>query len=102
VKTAEENAQFYRRKFAEAREADLLDQKRVVNVVLAESARAPEPVRSRSLGFFLAIGLLAAAGSGAVAGFAAERLDHSVHTPLELERYTSVPVLACVPQLKDV
>ena len=101
VKTAEENAQVYRRKYAEAREADLLDQKRVVNVVVAEGARPPEPVPSRSLGYFLAIGLLAAAGGGAAAGLAAERLDHSLHTPLELERCTAAPVLACIPHLKD-
>ena len=101
VKTAEENAQFYHRKYAEAQDAGLLDQKRVLNVVVAEGPRPPAPVRSRSLGFLLAAGFLAAAGGGAAAGFAAERLDHAVHTPRELEGCTSLPVLACIPRLKD-
>src|SRR6185503_1510272 len=53
VKAAEEIFLLYRKKYAEAREAELLDRNRVLNVSLAESPRAPTRVEKRSLAFYL-------------------------------------------------
>jgi uncharacterized protein involved in exopolysaccharide biosynthesis len=100
VKAAEDNARLYRKKYEEAREADLLDQRRLVNVVVAEQPSAPAPVRSQKLWYFLGVGLLLAVGSGAAAGFASERLDHSIHSPPDLESCTGLAVLACIPQAR--
>ena len=100
VKAAEENSLYYRKKYAEAREADLLDQKRVFNVSVAEGPRSPERVEKRGAWFYLAIGFLLAAAGASAAGFTAEMLDHSIHTPRQLENHSSLAVLACLPESK--
>jgi uncharacterized protein involved in exopolysaccharide biosynthesis len=98
VKTAEENFLLYRRKYIEAQEAENLDQKRVLNVSVAEGPRPPAPVEERSRWVYVAAGLAMAATVSLSAGFAAEALDHSVHSPRELENFSSLPVLACIPE----
>jgi uncharacterized protein involved in exopolysaccharide biosynthesis len=98
VKSAEESFLLYRRKYAEAQEAENLDQKRVLNVALAESPRPPAPVEKRSTWFYLGLGLVLAAAGGAAGGFAADLLDRSIHTPRQLERCSSLVVLACIPE----
>jgi uncharacterized protein involved in exopolysaccharide biosynthesis len=102
VKAAEENFLLYRKKYADAREAETLDQKRVLNVALVEEARPPARIEKRQLWFYLALGLLLATVGGAAAGFTVEILDHSVHTPRELEHCSSLAVLACVPESRQV
>ena len=101
VKTAEDDALLYAKKYAEAREADLLDQRRVLNVAVAEEARVPVQVESRSWWFLLAVGVLLGASLSTAAGFAAEGLDHSIHTPRQLEACAGARVLACIPQCRQ-
>ena len=98
VKAAEENFLLYRRKHAEAREAELLDRNRVLNVSLAEAPRPPTPVDKRSLGFYLGVSWILALAVAMAGGFAADVLDHSVHTPRQLEDCSSLVVLACIPE----
>ncbi len=97
VKIAEENFLLYRKKYAEAREAEALDQKRILNVALVEGPRGPVAVKQRRSWFYLAVGFVVAAVVSMAAGFAAESLDHSIHTPRELENCSSLAVLACLP-----
>jgi uncharacterized protein involved in exopolysaccharide biosynthesis len=101
VKTAEENFLLYRKKYAEAREAEELDQKRVLNVALAEGPRAPVRVYKRNLWFYLAMGFVVAAVCALGVGFAVESLDHSIHTPRQLETCSALPVLACLPESRQ-
>jgi uncharacterized protein involved in exopolysaccharide biosynthesis len=98
VKAAEENTLFYRKKYAEAREAELLDRSRVLNVSLSEGPRAPVRVEKRPLSFYLGLSWVLAMAVAAAGGFAAELLDHSVHTPRQLEDCSSLAVLACIPE----
>jgi uncharacterized protein involved in exopolysaccharide biosynthesis len=100
VKAAEENLLFYRRKHAEAREAELLDRSRVLNVSLAEAPRPPVRVEKRSLAFYLGVSGMLALALATSAAFAADRFDHSVHTPRQLEDCCSLAVLACIPELR--
>lgn len=100
VKAAEETFLLYRKKHAEAREAELLDRSRVVNVSLAERPGAPVRIERRSWRFYLGFGLLLALAAAAAGGFAAEMLDHSVHTPRDLEACASVVVLASIPETR--
>lgn len=100
VKSAEGDAQFYHKKYAEAREAELLDRNRVVNVFLAEGPRPPVRAERRSSWFYLGLGGVLAMAAATAGGFAVEMLDHSVHTPRQLERLTSLPVLASIPDSK--
>jgi len=101
VKAAEENLLFYRRKHAEARESELLDRNRVVNVSLAEGPREPVRTEKRSLRFYLAVAFSLAMAFGAAGGFAAELADRSVHTPRQLETWTALPVLACIAESRQ-
>ena len=97
MKAAEESHSLYRKKYAEAHEAEDLDRKRILNVALAEAPRAPSRAGGRGLWFYLAFGFLLAAAAGTTAACAAEALDHSIHTPRQLENCSSVVVLASIP-----
>ncbi len=98
VKTAEENDHFYRKKYAEAREAESLDQKRVLNVSVAERPGRPAPAPAGRTEYYLLIGSLLAISGALGAAFLVEMLDHSVHTPRELELCSAVTVLAAIPE----
>jgi uncharacterized protein involved in exopolysaccharide biosynthesis len=97
AKAAEENYLLYHRKGEEARISDALDERRILNVAVAQNASAPAlPAYSTSsyavLGFvlacFLSIGLVVAA----------EYLDPSYRTPDEVTRWLDLPVLAALPK----
>lgn len=98
VKAAEEIFLLYRKKYAEAKEAEMLDRNRVLNVSLAEAPRAPTRVEKRSLAFYLGWSWVLALAISMAAGFAADLLDHSIHTPRQLEGCSSLVVLACIPE----
>jgi len=98
VKAAEEIFLLYSKKYAEAREAELLDRNRVLNVSLAEAPRAPTRVEKRSLAFYLGWSWVLALAISMMAGFSTDLLDHSIHTPRQLEDCSSLVVLACIPE----
>lgn len=98
VKVVEEGYLLYRKKYAEAQDAEALDQKGVLNFAVAEGPQPPAPVEARGPGFYLAVGLVVAAGLSVSAGLGAELLDHSVHTPRQLENCSALAVLACIPE----
>ena len=98
AKVAEEGYLLYRKKYAEAQEAGTLDQRGVLNLALAEGPQPPAPAETRGLPFYLSVGVLLAAASGLAAGAGAELLDHSVHTPRQLESLSALEVLACIPE----
>ena len=96
-KAAEESLSLHQKKYAEAEAADKLNQERALSVPVAEPERTPAPVNRVRLWPYVAVGALVAAVGAAASGYVAERLDHSVHTPRELENLTSLTVLACIP-----
>jgi polysaccharide biosynthesis protein PslE len=97
VKTAEENYLLYVRKREEARISDLLDQKRIVNVSVAEAATVPAfPIRNWP--WILAFGLFGAGAASIGAAYAADRLDSTFHSPDDLGRYLDLRVLAAIPE----
>jgi polysaccharide biosynthesis protein PslE len=97
IKADEGNYLLYFNKQEEARIADALDNKRIVNVAIAEAATVPAlPVHSRWL-FVLLGGLLASLVSAGSA-FASDYFDPSFRTPSELETFLKVPVLASMPK----
>lgn len=97
VKTAEANYLLYAGKREEARISDLLDQKRIVNVSIAEAATVPAfPMRNWP--WILAFGFFGAGGAGIGAAYAADRLDPTFRSPDELSRYLDLKVLAAIPE----
>jgi len=96
-KAAEENYLLYVRKREEARMADALDDRGIVNVAIAEQAVAPAlPVWP---GWVVVMaGLVGATVSGMGLAFVADHLDAAFRTPDEVFAYLNAPVLASLPQ----
>jgi len=96
VKAAEDNYLLYVRKREEARISDALDNKRIVNVSIAEAATIPA-LPTGHLGWAVIGGLFAAGLTSVGAVYAADRLDPCFRSADELGRYLDVKVLASIP-----
>jgi uncharacterized protein involved in exopolysaccharide biosynthesis len=95
-KTAEDNYLLYVKKQEEARLADALDERGIVNVTVAEEPVAPAlPVWS--MWTVLAVGMIAAGVAGTGAAFVADHLDPMLRTPDDVLAYLEAPVLASLP-----
>lgn len=97
VSTAENNYLLYLNKREEARISDALDERRIVNVSIAEPPAVPA-IPSGHLGWVLIGGLFTAGIAGAGAAYAVDRVDASFRTPEELNRYLDLKVLAAIPR----
>jgi uncharacterized protein involved in exopolysaccharide biosynthesis len=97
AKTAEENYLLYLRKQEESRISEALDQRRIVNVAIAEAATVPALPSSVSWQIYLVLGLILAVVTSLGSAFAVDSLTPAFRTPDEVERYLGVPVLAATP-----
>src|SRR5499427_6753866 len=96
VKTAEQNYLLYLNKKEEARISDAFDQKRIVNVSIAQAASVPAfPSNPASLVLSIAAVLGCLMGLGAA--FVHEQIDSSMASPDQVEAYLNMPVLAAMP-----
>jgi uncharacterized protein involved in exopolysaccharide biosynthesis len=94
AKAAEENFLLYSRKQEETRISEALDQKRIINVAVAEPPSVPFLPSTPNWPLSLLLGfLLAGCVSGGIA-FAAEYTDRSFRTADEVELFLNTPVLA--------
>ncbi len=97
-KAAQESYLLYVKKREEARMADALDQRGIVNVAMAEEPVAPALPRWSTL-LLLTVGLAAAGAAGTGAAFAAEHMDPAFRNPDEVVAYLHAPVLASLPRV---
>lgn len=98
AKVAEENYLLYQRKMEEARISDALDERKIVNVAIADPATVP--VLPAGLGWTLSlliVGCASLVGSVGVA-LVADRFDPSFRTPDEVRAYLETSVLATIPR----
>ncbi|MBZ5679785.1 MAG: hypothetical protein LAO24_06745 [Acidobacteriia bacterium] len=96
AKTNEENYLLYLRKQEEARMAEALDERRILNVAIAERPNVPlVPTNSPVIFAFVGILLSATVSLGVV--FAVEYMDPSFRTPSEVVSELNIPVLASIP-----
>jgi len=95
-KTAEDNYLLYVRKEEEARLADALDERGIVNVAIAEEPVAPA-LPLWSTWTVLVVGMAGAGAAGAGAAFVADHLDPAFRTPEDVLVYLDAPVLASLP-----
>ena len=96
VKTEEENYLLYQHKREEARMTDALDQKRILNVAIAQPPIIPTlPTNTRWL--VLLAGVLLAIGVPVGLAFILEYTNSSFRTPSEVFSELNIPVLAAVP-----
>lgn len=95
-KTADDNYLLYVKKQEEARLADALDQRGIVNVAIAEEPVAPAlPVWSTWT--ILTVGMITGGVAGTGAAFIADHLDPMLRTPDDVLAYLEAPVLASLP-----
>jgi len=96
-KAAEENYLLYVKKQEEARMADALDLRGIVNVAIAERPVAPALPVSSAWTILLA-GVVAAGAAGTGAAFASDYLDPAFRTPDDVLAYLDAPLLASLPR----
>jgi uncharacterized protein involved in exopolysaccharide biosynthesis len=98
AKANEENYLLYHRKREEARIADALDQRKIINAAVAEAPVPPLVPASlpTSVKLFLAVVIAILASMGL--GFLIEYLDPSFRTPEEVKEYLEIPLLATLPR----
>lgn len=97
LKAEEENYLLYRKKSEEARIADALDARGMVNVAVAEPPLVPAlPYRSPLFFGVLALVAMATASFGLI--WSLEQMDQTFHTPQALETYLGIPVLVSIPR----
>jgi len=101
AKTQEENYLLYVQKREEARINDALDRRGIVNAEMEEMPIAPALPTQSLKNFVLAVLMLAAFFSVAVA-FAIDLMDPTFRTPDELAGYMGMPVLAALPKASAV
>jgi uncharacterized protein involved in exopolysaccharide biosynthesis len=97
AKTNEENYLLYLRKQEEARMADALDERRILNVAVAEKPNVPL-IPTNPSWLFAMVGVLLSATVSVGIVFAVEYMDPSFRTPAEVATELNIPVLASVPQ----
>ena len=98
AKADEENYLLYHRKREEARIADALDQRKIINAAVAEAPMPPLVPASLPTGVKLVLALMVAALVSLGLGFLMEYLDPSFRTPEEVQEYLEIPLLATVPR----
>jgi uncharacterized protein involved in exopolysaccharide biosynthesis len=96
AKANEENYLLYLRKQEEARMAEALDERRILNVAIAERPNVPL-VPTNSPVIFALVGILLSATVSLGVVFAMEYMDSSFRTPSEVAAELNIPVLASVP-----
>ena len=98
VKTAENDYLLYQNKREAARISDALDNRRIVNVSIAEAATVPA-LPTLHLGWLLIGGFFAAGAMGVGSAYAADRLSPVFRGPDELGEYLELRVLASIPAI---
>ena len=97
-----QNYRLYLAKFEESRISDAMDNKKMANVSLMQSAFTPlKPVSPKVLlNIVLAIFLGGFGGLGLA--FFGEYLDDSLEKPEDVEKELQLPVLASIPELTEI
>ena len=98
AKADEDSYLLFRRKREEARIADALDQRKIVNVAIAEAATFPLVPIGIPLRIKLFLSVVIAAMVSLGVGFLGEHLDPSFRTTAEVKEFLDIPLLATIPR----
>jgi uncharacterized protein involved in exopolysaccharide biosynthesis len=98
AKLAEDNFLLYSRKQEEAQIQDALDQRRIVNVSIAEEATVPALPSGPHRSLTLALGGLLACALSLGLAYTVDYVDSTFRTPQEVELFLNTPVLASLPK----
>ena len=98
AKANEENYLLYHRKREEARIADALDQRKIINAAVAEAPMIPLVPASLPVPVKVLLAIVVATLVSLGLGFLMEYLDPSFRTPKEISEYLEIPLLATIPR----
>jgi len=98
AKANEENYLLYHRKREEARIADALDQRKIINPAVAEAPAPPLVPVSLPTAVKLLLAVVIAVLVSLGLGFLMEYFDPSFRTPAEVKEYLEIPLLATLPR----
>jgi uncharacterized protein involved in exopolysaccharide biosynthesis len=101
AKLTEDNYSSALRKQEESRMSEALDRERIVNVSIAEQA-SPAALPMIPIVLELVLGIFACAALSSAIGFAVDYFDTSLRTPQELQDYLGLPVLAALPEEREM
>lgn len=97
AKANEENYLLYHRKREEARIADALDQRKIINAAVSEAPMIPLVPASLPIPVKVVLAIVIATLVSLGLGFLFEYLDPSFRTPKEIAEYLEIPLLATIP-----
>ena len=100
-KTQEENYLLYQHKLEEARSSEALDRGGIMNVVIAQHPVVPT-VPARTPLYLGLMTLLIGGTCGVLSAFLADPMAQSFRTADEVTRYLHLPVLACLPRVRQL
>jgi polysaccharide biosynthesis protein PslE len=95
-----QNHQLYLTKAEESRISDAMDQQKISNVSLVQSATPPISPVSPRVTLNLALGLFLGLFGGITMAFFIEHMDDSLEKPEDVEELLDLPVLASIPRLQ--
>ena len=98
AKANEDNYLLYRRKREEARIADALDQRKIVNAAIAEAVAVPLVPAGLSDVVKLVLAFVVASLISLGLGFLSEHLDPLFRTPREIKECLDIPLLVSIPK----
>jgi uncharacterized protein involved in exopolysaccharide biosynthesis len=99
VQAAEEDYLLYRKKHEEARISAAMDQKKFINVTVAQPAELPLEPKSKGLVLKLILAVLIGIMAGVGLAFGLENtLDRSFTTGEDIERKLGIPHIASIPE----
>jgi uncharacterized protein involved in exopolysaccharide biosynthesis len=97
VSAAQANYLLYLGKREQARIQDMLDERRVLNVIIAEPPTNPDQTLYSPL-LLVSLAFMFAAFIAGGAAFIADYMDPSFRTPDEVREFLDVPVFASIPE----
>jgi len=97
-----QNYRLYLAKFEESRISDAMDNKKMANVSIMQSALTPFKPISPKKGLNIALAIFLGGFGGLGLAFFSEYLDDSLEKPEDVEQSLQLPVLASIPELNKI
>ena len=97
-----QNYRLYLAKFEESRISDAMDNKKMANVSLMESAFTPLKQVSPKVLLNIVLAIFLGGFGGLGLAFFGEYLDDSLEKPEDVEKELQLPVLASIPELTEI
>lgn len=101
VEQSKQSYQLYKTREEEARISELLDERKISNVAIAEKPATPVLANPSAPALTLALGLLLASLLSFGGALVADRMAGVVRTPRDIENLAELPVLATVPSVPE-